>query len=69
MKDSARSVMRFLEWEYPRFVTVPELIQALGQSDIRKRVSELIAAGYRIEKERRGRALPPGRRTWRSPRG
>ncbi len=55
MKDSARAVRDHLEREYPRFVSVPELIAVLHQSDVRKRVSELIAEGVAIEKERRGR--------------
>lgn len=55
MKDSARAVRDHLEREYPRYVSVPELSAALHQTDVRKRVSELIAEGVRIEKERRGR--------------
>jgi len=56
MKDSARAVRDYLEREYPRFVSVPELNTSLHQSDARKRVSELILEErIPIEKERRGR--------------
>lgn len=55
MKDSARAVKDYLEREYPRFVSVPELVATLHQTDIRKRVSELIAEGVPIEKERNRR--------------
>lgn len=56
MKDSARAVHDYLEREYPRFVSVPELAAALHQTDVRKRVSELILEEkLPIEKERRGR--------------
>ena len=57
MKNSARIVMNYLEYEYPRFVSVPELIASLRQTDIRKRVSELVAEGLPIEKERNGRFI------------
>lgn len=56
MKDSARAVRDYLEREYPRFVSVPELSAALHQTDIRKRVSELILEEkLPIEKERNRR--------------
>jgi biotin operon repressor len=55
MKDSTRAVRDYLEREYPRFVSVPELIQATRMSDVRKRISELVAAGDNVEKERNGR--------------
>mgnify|MGYP001596582973 FL=1 len=55
MKNSTCAVRDYLEREYPRFVSVPELISVLHQTDIRKRVSELIAEKVPIEKERRGR--------------
>jgi hypothetical protein len=55
MKDSARAVRDYLEREYPRFVSVPELNISLRQSDARKRVSELILEEkLPIEKERKG---------------
>lgn len=55
MKASAMEVLNYLGKQYPRFVSVPELISTLRQSDIRKRVSELKAEGLPVEKERTGR--------------
>jgi len=53
VKDSAKKVAAYLNRRWPNFVSVPELIASTG-SDARKRVSELIRAGYPIEKERNG---------------
>jgi len=56
MKDSARAVRDYLESVYPRFVSVPELQSATRQTDVRKRVSELILEEkLLIEKEQRGK--------------
>jgi biotin operon repressor len=55
VKESAKKVAAYLEQRYPNFVSVYELITGCQQSDVRKRISELIAAGYDIEKERYGR--------------
>jgi len=55
VKDSAWKVAAYLNQRWPNFCSVPELIRELKQTDIRKRVSELCAAGYDIEKERNGR--------------
>jgi len=57
MKPAAASVLNYLLRHYPRFVSVPELIQECRQTDIRKRVSELCREeqGFVIEKERNGR--------------
>ena len=55
VKDSAKKVAEYLDRRWPNFVSVPELIRGCEQTDVRKRVSELIAAQYPIEKERNGR--------------
>ena len=55
VKDSAKKVAAYLDQRWPNFCSVPELIEECHQSDVRKRVSELIRAGYEIEKERNGR--------------
>jgi biotin operon repressor len=57
VKPTAWKVAMYLEERWPNFVSVPELIRELKQTDIRKRVSELCAAGYDIEKERNGRFI------------
>lgn len=55
VKDSAKKVAAHLNQRWPNFCSVPELIEACRQSDVRKRISELCRAGYAIEKERAGR--------------
>jgi len=55
MKPAIAAVLNYLVLRYPKYASVPELIRKLKQTDIRKRVSELCAAGYDIEKERNGR--------------
>jgi len=55
VKDSAWKVAAYLNERWPNFCSVPELIRECRQSDVRKRVSELLRAGYDIEKERNGR--------------
>ena len=54
VKPSAREIAEYLNERYPNFCSVPELIRECSQSDVRKRVSELLRAGYPIEKERNG---------------
>jgi hypothetical protein len=55
IKPATVAVLRVLDRAWPNFVSVPNLIGAAHQSDVRKRISEAIAAGYPIEKERHGR--------------
>lgn len=54
MKPSCAAIINYLSRAYPRYVSVPELSRECSQTDVRKRASELIRAGYVIEKERRG---------------
>lgn len=55
VKESAERVLHYLDQRWPNFCSVPEVNAACHQSDVRKRVSELIRAGYDVEKERNGR--------------
>jgi len=57
MKPSAGVILHYLSAAYPRFVSVPELQRECRQTDVRKRVSELIKDGYLIHKERDGRYI------------
>ena len=55
IKPSTKEVLSYLDKHWPNFVSVPRLIQECHQSDVRKRISEALAAGFAIEKERNGR--------------
>ena len=55
VKDSTEKVLLYLNHHWPNFVSVPQLIAGCHQSDVRKRISEAIRAGYEVEKERNGR--------------
>ena len=55
VKPSVVEVLRVLNYNWPGFVTVPTLMHRTKQTDVRKRISEAICAGYDIEKERNGR--------------
>ena len=55
VKDSTWVVLQYLNYNYPNFVSVPRLIEECRQTDVRKRISEAVAAGYDVEKERNGR--------------
>jgi len=57
VKPTAWKVAMYLDKRYPNFVSVYELITGCKQSDARKRISELIAAGYDVEKERAGKYM------------
>lgn len=57
VKDSAWDVALYLSRHYPYFCSVAELIRGCNQTDVRKRVSELLRAGYEIEKERDGKYI------------
>lgn len=54
MKPTQAAIIDYLSRAYPRPVSVPELSERCYQTDVRKRVSELIRAGHQIEKVRRG---------------
>lgn len=55
VKPATAKVLRVLDFSWPKFLSVPSLMRRAKQTDVRKRVSEAIAAGYSIEKERNGR--------------
>jgi hypothetical protein len=55
VKPSTQQVLSYLDKHWPNFVSVPRLIAEVHQSDVRKRISEAIAAGFAVEKERDGR--------------
>jgi len=55
VKPATVEVLRVLDFNWPGFCTVPHLIAKTKQTDVRKRISEAIAAGYDVEKERNGR--------------
>jgi hypothetical protein len=54
VKPATKEVLTYLDKRWPNFVSVPELIRECRQSDVRKRISEAVAAQYNIEKERNG---------------
>ncbi|TSA00474.1 MAG: hypothetical protein D4R80_00980 [Deltaproteobacteria bacterium] len=54
VKPSTEKVLLYLNHYWPNFVSVPHLIAGTKQTDVRKRISEAIAAGYDVEKERAG---------------
>ena len=54
MKDSCAKVLSYLS-RNRGYHSVIELIQQCYMTDIRKRISELIAAGHNIVKRREGR--------------
>ncbi len=54
VKPATKEVLNTLNRSWPNFLSVPLLMRLTKQTDVRKRVSEAIAAGYPIEKERNG---------------
>ena len=54
IKPTTKQILAYLDKCWPNFVSVPRLIQECHQSDVRKRISEALAAGYPIEKEHSG---------------
>ena len=55
VKPATKEVLNTLNRSWPNFLSVPLLMRLTKQTDVRKRVSEAIAAGYDVEKERNGR--------------
>ena len=54
VKPATKEVLNTLNRSWPNFLSVPLLMRLTKQTDVRKRVSEAIAAGYAVEKERNG---------------
>jgi hypothetical protein len=57
ISPSTVEVLRALNHEWPSYLSVPTLIRRTRQVDVRKRVSEALAAGYDVEKKRDGRYI------------
>jgi len=56
MNPNGRGILSYLEAQYPRFCSVTELIVRCCQTDVRKRVSEMVRSGsVPIEKKRVGK--------------